>query len=169
MSSTSFVPNNVLQGIHVIWCTNTVFRWSSSWGHTIDGLFRHLGTNDTWAWYKSYSNHIFDWNMLKISPRWSKWTLGSPNLESGQKSYASGKITDTALSSRSAWHRPAGLAPPQISLHSVSWPWGLTNSPLTQGRQARSETKTERPHMSLQWAPKVATRCWAYHPRLDLQ
>ena len=50
---------------------------------------------------------------------------------------------------RPAWHLP------QNTLHSVSWPWGLTNSPLTHGRQARSETKTERPHMSLQWASKV--------------
>ena len=50
---------------------------------------------------------------------------------------------------RLAWHLP------QNTLHSVSWPWGLTNSPLTQGRQAISETKTERPHMSLQWASKV--------------
>ena len=159
----SFVSHHVLRGIQVIWCTNTIFRWSSSWGHTIDGSFRHLGTNDTWAWYKSYSNHIFDCTKLKNSSRWSKWTLGSPNSESGRKSYASGKITDAALSGRPAWHLP------QNTLHSVSWPWGLTNGPLTLRRQAKSETKTERPYMSLQWAPKVATRCWAYHPRLDLQ
>ena len=50
---------------------------------------------------------------------------------------------------RPAWHLP------QNTLHSVSCPWGLTNSPLTHGRQARSETKTEMPHMSLQWASKV--------------
>ena len=70
-------------------------------------------------------------------------------MESGRKSYASEKITDTALSGRPAWYLP------QNTLHSVSWPWGLTNSPLTHGRQARSEIKTERPHMSLQWASKV--------------
>ena len=73
-----------------------------------------------------------------------------------------GKITDAALSGRSTWHLP------QITLDSVLWPWGLINGPLNTWRQAKSETKTERPHMSLQWAPKVATRCWAYHPRVDL-
>ena len=52
------------------------------------------------------------------------------------------------MSSRSACHLS------QITLHSISLHWGLTNSPLTHGRQARSETKTERPHMPLQWAPK---------------
>ena len=49
-----------------------------------------------------------------------KWTLGSPNLESGRKSYASGKITDAALPGRAAWARPAGLAPPQNTCHSSS-------------------------------------------------
>ena len=50
---------------------------------------------------------------------------------------------------RPAWHLP------QNTLHSVSWHWGLTNGPLTHGRQAKSETMTESPHMSLQWASKV--------------
>ena len=112
MSSTSFVSQHVLQRIQVIWNTNTIIWWSSSWGHTNEGSFRHLSTNDTWAWYKSYSNHIFNCTMLKSSPRWSKWTLGWPNSESGWKSYASGKITDSALSGQAVWLRPAGLVPP---------------------------------------------------------
>ena len=37
--------------------------------------------------------------------------------------------------------------------------------PQTLGRQAKSESKTERPHMSLQWAPEVATCSWADHPK----
>ena len=85
------------------------YWWSSSWGNTNEGSFRHLGTNDTWTWYKSSSNHIFDSTMSKSSSRWSKWTHGSPNSESGRKSYAFGKIIDTALLGRSAWLRPAGL------------------------------------------------------------
>ena len=47
--------------------------------------------------------------MLKSSSRWSKWILGSPNLESGRRSYASGTTTDTTLSGWSAWLRPASL------------------------------------------------------------
>ena len=86
------------------------YWWSSRWGHTNEGSFRHLGTNDTCTWYKSYSNHIFDSAMFKSSLRWSKRTLEWSNSESERKSYASGKITDTALSGRSAWHRPTGLA-----------------------------------------------------------
>ena len=168
MSSTSFVSQHVLQGLQVIWDTNTIIWWSSSWGHTIEGSFRRLGTNDTWTWYKSSSNHIFDNTMSKSSLRWSKWTLEWPNSESGRKSYAFGKITDTALSGRPAWLRPTGIAPPQNTYRSSSQPWGLTNGPPNTWRQAKSESKTERPHMPLQWAPEMAVWCWDDHPSLDL-
>jgi len=47
--------------------------------------------------------------MLKSSSRWLKWTLGSHNLESRWKNYASRKITDTALPGQSAWLRTASL------------------------------------------------------------
>ena len=85
------------------------YWWSSSWGHTNEGSFRRLGKNDTWKRYKSSSNYIFDSTMSNRSLRWLKWTPASPNSEFGWRNYASGKITDTALSSRSAWLRPAGL------------------------------------------------------------
>ena len=42
--------------------------------------------------------------------------------------------------------------------HSLSCPWGLTNGPHTLGRQSRGESKIERPHMSLQLTPEMATR-----------
>jgi hypothetical protein len=112
--------------------------------------------------------------MLKRSPRLSKWTLGSPNSESRWKSYASGKITDAALPGRSTSHRPAGRPgqgrpawhlPKMLATHHYS----LGDSPMDPqilGRQARSESKTETPHMSHRWAPKMATRCWVVHPRI---
>ena len=69
---------------------------------------------------------------------------------------------------RPAWIRLAGLAPSANTYHSSSLPWGLTNGPPNTWRQAKSESKTERPHMPLQWAPEMVVRCWADHPRLDL-
>ena len=138
------------------------YCWSSNWDHINEGSFRHLCTDDTWTWYKSYSNNTFDSTMLKSSLRWSKWTLGWPNSESGHKSNASGKITDEALSSRSACHLS------QITLHSISLHWGLTNGPPSTWIHAQSEAKTERPHMPLQWAPKMAVWCWDDHLSLDL-
>ena len=51
-----------------------------------------------------------------------------------------------------AWHLP------QMTLHSTSLPWGLTNGPPNTWIHAQSEAKIERPHMSLQWASEVATR-----------
>ena len=61
-----------------------------------------------------------------------------------------------------AWHLP------QITLHSVSLHWGLTNGPPNTWVQVQSDAKTERPHMPLQWAPKMAVWCWDDHLSLDL-
>ena len=61
---------------------------------------------------------------------------------------------------RSAWHLPITLATHHHSLGDSPM------DPQTLGNQARSESKTERPHMSLQWALEVATLSWAGHPRI---
>ena len=69
----------------------------------------------------------------------------------------------------SIWSPDEKIMPPEKSLtqpyltsrpacHSLSCPWGLTNGPHTLGRQSRGESKIERPHMSLQWTPEMATR-----------
>ena len=61
---------------------------------------------------------------------------------------------------RPDWHLPKSLPTHHHSLGDSPM------DPQTLGRQARSESKTERPHMSLRWAPEVATRCWVEHPRI---
>jgi hypothetical protein len=63
--------------------------------------------------------------------------------------------------------QPAWILP-KNTFHSVSLLWGLTNGPPNTWIHAKSERKTERPHMPLQWAPEMAVRCWDDHPRLDL-
>ena len=59
-----------------------------------------------------------------------------------------------------AWHLPKTLATHHHSLGD------LPMDPQTLGRQARSESKTERPHMPLQWASEVVVRCWADYPKV---
>ena len=151
------------------------YWWSSSWGHTNEDSFRRLGTNDTWTWYKSSLNHIFDSTMSKSSSRWSKWTLGSPNSESGWKNYASGKITDAALSGRSAWLRPAGLDKagwPGTFLKSLSTQYHcIGDSPIdpqTVGHMTKAKLKVKGLICPSNGLPKWPLEDLADHPRLHL-
>jgi hypothetical protein len=131
------------------------YWWSSSWGHKNEGSFRYLNTKDTWTRFKGYSNLIFECTMWKNSSRRSKWMLGSPNLESGRKSYASGKITDTTLPGRPALHLPKTTP----GYHHT-----LGDSPMdpqTLGRHAQSEAKAGRPPDML---PQMGS--WSGHLKL---
>ena len=110
MSSTSFVSQHVLQGIHVIWCINTIIgEWA------VEAIQMKVHSDVSVLMTLGHGTKVTQITYL-TAPCWIarrlKWTLGSLNLDSGWKSYASGKIIDAAMSVRSAWLRPAGLAPP---------------------------------------------------------
>ena len=154
MSSTSFVSHHILQGIQVKWCTNTIIGEVA-----VEATQMKVHSDVLVQMTLGHGIKVPQITYLTAPCRRARQDDQNGHLDDPIRS-PNGKVTPPGRSptrpcqasrpnlGRLAWHLP------QNTLHSVSWPWGLTNSPLTHGRQARSETKTERPHMSLQWASK---------------
>ena len=102
-----------------------------------------------------------------IAPcRRSRWDNKIGHLDHPIRS-PDGKITPPGRSpTRPGQGRPARHLT-QITIHSVSLHWGLTNRPPNSWAHDQSKVKGERPHMSLQWASEVATRRFGWSSKVE--
>jgi hypothetical protein len=115
--------------------------WSSSSGHMNERSFRHFNTKGYLEKMKRllkshiWLHHIEDlFEMIEMDTWITKFGVRT-------ESYASGKITDTALPSWPDLHIPKTSPTDHHALGDSPM------DPQTLGRPAQSEAKAERPHM----------------------
>ena len=148
----SFVSHHVLRGIQVIWCTNTIIGEVA-----VEALQMKVQSDVSVQMILGHGIKVLQITYLTAPCRRARRDDQNGHLDHPIRS-PDGKITPPGRSpTRPGQGRPARHLP-QITLHSVSLHWGLTNRPPNTWTHAQSKVKVERPHMSLQWASEVATR-----------
>src|SRR6185312_8651470 len=146
MSSTSFVSHHVLQGIQVKWCTNTIIGEVA-----VEATQMKVHSDVLVQMTLGHSTKVPQITYLTAPCQRARRDDQNGHLEHPIRS-PDGKIMPPGRSptrpcqagrpnlGRPAWHLP------QITLHSISLHWALTNGPPNTWIHAQSEAKIERPH-----------------------